>query len=533
MSVNAAALLVAIGDAAKRRAKTEVAAAIGDLRGRPFDGVTALTAELALKELTSHRWFDLAGMLGKQLVATFGEARGIRRRYGQALIERGELASAREQFARLLETPDLSPSERAEYLGLTGRTFKQQFVNTERQTEAVDGDALRSAIDTYLQGYTSDPTANTWHGINAVALLKLAGRRGVAHPAAGNADAIAVEITGILTLTQALTHWDEATLAEAYVALEDWDNAAEHLRRYLWYPSADAFAFGSTLRQFEEIWEITDSQDPGTPLVTLLRARLLELENGRVELSAGQVTRMLQKGAAHYEKVFGQDHFTTLTNYRTGLERCGPVARIQHALDGGGGTGFLMRGSDLDPRLGAESVLVTNAHVLDPDGTSEGLAPEDAVVSFHALEGVDPAEVFTIAPDGMVWSSPRDALDVTIVRLQRSPELKMPYPVAKQVPNKGARVIAIGHPAGGRLSLSLNDNELLDVESPGFRVHYRTPTEGGSSGSPIFSREWKLVSLHHAGGDDLPRLNGQPGTYQANEGISIMAIKEALAAALV
>ncbi len=533
MSRDAAVLLAAIAEAAKQRTKKTAAAAIAELHGRAFGDVTQKAAELALKELTSRRWFDLAGQLGKELVTAFPDARGIRKRYGQSLIECGELAAAREQFQQLLAETGIPPSDRYEYLGLTGRTFKQQFVNTERQTRTLDDGALRMAIDAYLEGYRDDPNVNTWHGINAVALLKLAKRRGIAHATVAEADRIATDITSTLTLSQALTHWDEATFAEAYIALEQWDSAAEHLKKYLWYPNADAFAFGSTLRQLEEIWEITDPGEPGTPLVTLLRARLLELEDGCLELRAGQVTGMLQKGSAHYEKVFGQDHFTTLTNYRTGLERCGPVARIQHALDGGGGTGFLMRGSDLDQRLGADPVLVTNAHVLDPDGTSGGLAPEDAVVSFHALEGVNPADVFTVAPDGVVWSSPREKLDVTIVRLQTSPPLAKPYPVAKQIPNKGARVIAIGHPAGGALSLSLNDNELLDVESPGFRLHYRTPTEGGSSGSPIFSREWKLVSLHHAGGDDVPRLNGQPGTYQANEGISIVAIREALAAALV
>jgi hypothetical protein len=533
MSRDTRALLAAIEDAATRRAKTEAAAAIAELRGRPFDGVTAITAELALKGLTGQRWFDLAALLGKELADAYSDARGIRRRFGQALIERGELAAAREQFERLHATPGLSPSERAEYTGLTGRTFKQQFVNTERQSRAVDAGALGRAIDTYLEGYRSDPAANTWHGINAVALLKLAQRRGVRHPSAGEADAMATDITNVLTLAQALTHWDEATLAEAFVALGQWEDAAQHLRTYLWYPGADAFAFGSTLRQFEEIWEIADAEDPGTPLVMLLRARLLELENGCLELRGAHVMRTLQKGAAQYEKVFGADHFTTLNNYRMGLERCGPVGRIQHQLDGGGGTGFLMRGSDLDPRLGAAPVLVTNAHVIDPDGTSDGLAPGDVVISFHALEGVDPSDVFKVPDDGVIWSSPREKLDVTIVRLDAAPPLARPYPVFQQAPKKGSRVIAIGHPAGGMLSLSLNDNELLDVESPGFRMHYRTPTEGGSSGSPIFTKDWKLVSLHHAGGDDLPRLNGQPGTHQANEGISIVAIREALAAALV
>ena len=41
-----------------------------------------------------------------------------------------------------------------------------------------------------------------------------------------------------------------------------------------------------------------------------------------------------------------------LSNYRLGLDRCGPVARVGLEIDRGEGSGFLVRGADLDPRLG-------------------------------------------------------------------------------------------------------------------------------------------------------------------------------------
>jgi V8-like Glu-specific endopeptidase len=69
-------------------------------------------------------------------------------------------------------------------------------------------------------------------------------------------------------------------------------------------------------------------------------------------------------------------------------------------------------------------------------------------------------------------------------------------------------------------------NELVDHDVP--KLHYRTASEGGSSGSPIFNQQWMLMGLHHAGGDAVPRLRGQSGTYQANEGIWIKSICEAL-----
>ena len=103
-----------------------------------------------------------------------------------------------------------------------------------------------------------------------------------------------------------------------------------------------------------------------------------------------------------------------------------------------------------------------------------------------------------------------------------------PFPIdaALPLPDGTARVYVIGYPYGGGLSFSINDNELLDRDD---RVlHYRAPTEGGSSGSPVFNQKWNLIGLHHGGGLEVPKLNNKPGTYAANEGIWIQAIRKAL-----
>ena len=100
----------------------------------------------------------------------------------------------------------------------------------------------------------------------------------------------------------------------------------------------------------------------------------------------------------------------------------------------------------------------------------------------------------------------------------------------------------IGRRRAGRLGpppFSFQYNELLDREGPTggkpqipgvCRVHYRAPTEGGSSGSPVFNaRLWEVIALHHKGGKiGMPKLNGVPGEYAANEGVSLQSIKEAL-----
>jgi V8-like Glu-specific endopeptidase len=82
----------------------------------------------------------------------------------------------------------------------------------------------------------------------------------------------------------------------------------------------------------------------------------------------------------------------------------------------------------------------------------------------------------------------------------------------------------IGHPGGGKLVFSFHDNRFLERNDKLLR--YRTPTEKGSSGSPVFDGNWDVVALHHKGSTSMPRLNGGD-PEEANEGVCICAIREA------
>jgi V8-like Glu-specific endopeptidase len=127
-----------------------------------------------------------------------------------------------------------------------------------------------------------------------------------------------------------------------------------------------------------------------------------------------------------------------------------------------------------------------------------------------------------------LWQSPVAKCDTTVLILDETVEGLDNFTLASSMPTnkKEDRIYVIGHPKGGELSFSFQDNTLIDFDDR--RLHYRSPTEPGSSGSPIFNEQWELIGLHHAGHNQMPTISGD-GTYPANEGITLPAIIKAIA----
>jgi hypothetical protein len=457
-----------------------------------------------------------------------------RRLYAQGLIETGKVSAAIDVLQGLARRIPKDHPEALEAAGLLGRSYKQIFFDSRDRSAPAARQALKQAVAAYRKPYEHDPT-NTWHGVNLLALVANCRRLGIKIDAKIEPRALATQLLATLRdPSYKRDEWYLPTLAEVSLGTEDWGTILPILREYVGSAAVQAFQLRSTLRQFTEIWNL-DEDERGRGIVNVLRARLLELPGGSVELSTENLQRVSAEPApdrSELEALLGDQGPKTFRWWQTGLQRARSVAAIRQKLAGRIGTGFLVRAADLGLGAADELLVLTNFHVVNPHGATPGVTPDSAEVVFEA---VDPGKAYGVAE--ILWSSPPDQCDACVLRLDAPIAAVDPMPVAKSLPiiDKTARVYVIGHPGGRDLAFSFQDNELLDHEGPPVgkpqipnvcRVHYRAPTEGGSSGSPVFNASsWEVIALHHKGGKlGMPKLNGIDGSYAANEGIWLQSI---------
>lgn len=227
------------------------------------------------------------------------------------------------------------------------------------------------------------------------------------------------------------------------------------------------------------------------------------------------------------------------------------VGRIEYSDDNGAvkklGTGFMV-GKDL---------VMTNYHVIEPfvkGKSARGLGIRFGYAAAVSGIGVEEGEVCSIIDDPnwcVAWSpynlpidetaEPKVAepsaeeLDFALLRLSRSAGsdviaggrtrgwiLNSQFGTAALEASTDAHILQ--HPSGGPMKLAFGFGDVLWTKPGGTRFGYRTNTENGSSGSPIFDKLWNLVGLHHLGDPDASLK--KPATY--NQGIPIRAILDYL-----
>ncbi|MDP9172114.1 MAG: serine protease, partial [Acidobacteriota bacterium] len=211
----------------------------------------------------------------------------------------------------------------------------------------------------------------------------------------------------------------------------------------------------------------------------------------------------------------------------TGALACAQAVCLVEAPEGTPvGTGFLV----------SPDLVLTNQHVIPNRQMLDSV-----VMRFdYAKTTNGPASqgrVFPVRQD-LYRSSPDDQLDYALVRLNARPLDAL----IKQEKHRGClmlsartvvdreRVNIIQHPGGRPMQVVLTQNYVVSIGDR--RLQYVADTMEGSSGSPVFDRNWRVVAIHHSGKPYPPdsafnsakKMIG--GKWRVNEGIPLKPILE-------
>jgi len=492
----------------------DIAAAVGAVEEKVWAGVVQPEqVDEVLAELQRQRQVQHVIDIADAATAVGSITTSGRRRYGQMLIESGALHAAELACAELLDLAE-DAKERGEALGLLGRIRKQRYVTSRRPLD------LLGAVAAYQFAYAGGGD-RLWHGVNLLALTSRANRDGIPVPEPVDTDLLTRTLLDEVRQTEPEVReiWERTTEIEALVAMGDKtsvDEAVSVAQQLAGSKSVRPFELESLRRQLADIWEL----EPHHPVLVAIADQKLHLgARAHVELpdSPGQL-----------EKIFGTALPVGYKHLMMGLHCAESVGKITDASDEPWGTGFLLHGSLIHSDIGDGPVLLTNAHVCSPEPGVGKLLPSEAKAVFDVTKSVDGAPLVLTGFE-CLWSSPPSVCDVTILRFTGpEPALEHALEVAAspQPVTEGGYVYVIGHPAGGGIKFSIRGNDLLAYDIDMFKVHYTAPTEGGSSGSPVFNQAWQLMAVHHAGDSKMRRLDDPSATYQANEGITIKGIRE-------
>ena len=470
-----------------------------------------------LNQLRRKRRFDAMARLAGAFVKSGRAEATIHRQHAQANIDRGDLDAAEPMLTRLVSI--LKPRRSNDGgAGLLGRIYKQRYVNARNpadvQQQRICGRPSRTTTP-----YSTDAKDLAWHQRGRVPGQSRPRRRGCREGRTKERRRLrptSWRVCGRWRTRTASSVRDRATSMEARLALDRPGEAIEDLRDYVLDAGVDAFECSSTLRQLREVWGIDEhGGTAGAQIAGALSAALLKRSGGELELQAKEVERGLQANFTGVPDL-------PLQWWRTGLERCAAIARIEDEQGHKIGTGFLVRRRDFLADGSDERLLLTNWHVVSKGRRHpKSIPPESAWANFEA------ANCRVKVKDIVAYNAGVDASFLSLDGLQASDHCPIePIPAPYEAAQK-PRVYVIGYPGGRDLSFSIHDSLWLDTD--GTKLHYRTPTEPGSSGSPVFDQSgWVLVALHHAGLQEMPKLNGKTGVYQANEAFSVAAIQAAL-----
>lgn len=217
--------------------------------------------------------------------------------------------------------------------------------------------------------------------------------------------------------------------------------------------------------------------------------------------------------APRLEKIIGPGNNLLRINWlEKALAASKAVCRVV-CSDGELGTGFLTR----------EGYIFTNNHVL-PSADIARAARVEFNYEMDAGGHTKTRTAYQLDVSDFVTSTP-DQLDFSRVKVIDNPATPLHQwgfvefdPSA--IPTVGEPVTIIQHPKGEDKQIALNANDVVSVWNQ--HLYYTTDTEPGSSGSPVFNKDWKVVAIHHAGKTDAEggmQINERGDRRGANRGI--------------